>query len=155
MSRMCVFLNISVLQGGVVSTSPNPPAGGTPLVGYPRLLIQFIRSYPPYRRPFLYPQPEYAPCRGNSDPLHSVTDYYVITLVINPSASVGLCNENKSNNKSNKNKKHGTYQFGSYFCDVNQMAQFSTFLRFHIKYVRMMLQKDGDLHRLFIKEYLR
>ena len=34
-SRMCVFLNISVLQGGVVSTSPNPQAGGPPLVACP------------------------------------------------------------------------------------------------------------------------
>ena len=44
--RMWVFLNISVLQGEVVSTSSNPQAGGPPLVGCPRLLIQFIRSYP-------------------------------------------------------------------------------------------------------------
>jgi len=42
-----VLLNMNVLQGGVVSTSPNPQAGGPPLVGCPRLLIQFIRSYPP------------------------------------------------------------------------------------------------------------
>jgi len=69
-SHMCLFLNISVLQVGVVSTSPNPQAGGTPLVGCPRPLIQFIRSYHPYRRPFLYPQPEDAPCRGDRDPLH-------------------------------------------------------------------------------------
>jgi len=34
-SRMCVFLNISVLQGGVVSTSPNPQAGGQPIVSCP------------------------------------------------------------------------------------------------------------------------
>ena len=61
---------MNVLQGGVVSTSPNPQAGGPTLVGCPRLLIQFIRSYPPYRRPFLYPQPEDAPCRGDRDPLH-------------------------------------------------------------------------------------
>jgi hypothetical protein len=54
---------------GVVSTSPNPQAGGPPLVGCPRLLIQFIHSYPPYRRPFLHPQPEDAPCRGDRDPL--------------------------------------------------------------------------------------
>ena len=73
-SRMWVFLNISVLQGGVVSTSPNPQAGGPPLVGFPRLLIQFIRSYPPYRRPFLYPQPEDAPCRDDRDPLHGYID---------------------------------------------------------------------------------
>ena len=45
-------------------------AGGPPLVGCPRLLIQFIRSYPPYRRPFLNPQPEDAPCRGDRDSLH-------------------------------------------------------------------------------------
>jgi hypothetical protein len=64
-SRLWMFLNVSVLQGGVVCTSPNPKAGGPPLVGCPRLLIQFIRSYPPYRRPFLYPQPEDAPCRGH------------------------------------------------------------------------------------------
>jgi len=55
--------------GGVVSTSPNPQAGGPPLVGCPRLLIQFIRSYPPYQRPFFHPQPEDAPCCGDRDPL--------------------------------------------------------------------------------------
>ena len=68
-SCLQVFLNTNVLQGGVVSTSPNPQAGGPPLVGSPRLLFQFIRSYPPYWRPFLYPQPEDAPCRGDRDPL--------------------------------------------------------------------------------------
>jgi len=56
-------------QGGVVRTSPNPQAGGPPLVGCSRLLIQYIRSYQPYRRPFLQPQPEDAPCRGDRDPL--------------------------------------------------------------------------------------
>jgi len=63
------FLTMFFLEGGVVSTSPNPQAGGPPLVGCPRLLIQFIRSYPPYRRPFLYPQPEDEPWRGDRDPL--------------------------------------------------------------------------------------
>ena len=46
-SCLQVFLNMNVLQGGVVSTSPNPQTVGPPLVGCPRLLIQFIRSYPP------------------------------------------------------------------------------------------------------------
>jgi len=36
---------MNVLQGGVVSTSPNPQAGGPPRVCCPRLLIQFIRSW--------------------------------------------------------------------------------------------------------------
>ena len=62
------FLTVVFLRGGVVSASPNPQAGGPPLVGFPRLLIQFIRSYPPYQRPFLHPQPEDAPWRGDRDP---------------------------------------------------------------------------------------
>ena len=49
--------------------APNPQTGGLPLVGCPRLLIQYIRSCPPYWRPFLHPQPEDAPCRGDRDPL--------------------------------------------------------------------------------------
>jgi hypothetical protein len=57
------------LLGGVVSTSPKPQAGGPPLVGCPRLLIQYIRSYHPYLRPFLHSQPENTPCRGDRDPL--------------------------------------------------------------------------------------
>jgi len=77
-SRLWLFLNISVLQGMVVSTSPNPQAGGPPLVGCPRLLIQFIRSYPPHRRPFLYPQPEDQPCRGDRDPLHGIIYYCIL-----------------------------------------------------------------------------
>jgi hypothetical protein len=56
---------IMFLRWGPVSTSPSPRAGGQPLVGCPRLLIQYIRSYPPYCRPFLHPQPEDAPCRGD------------------------------------------------------------------------------------------
>jgi len=46
-SSLQVFLNMNVLQGGLVSTSPNHQAGGPPLVGCPRLFIQFILSYPP------------------------------------------------------------------------------------------------------------
>jgi hypothetical protein len=49
------------------STFTEPQAGGTPLVGCPRLLIQYIRSYPPCWRPFLHPQPEDPPCRGDRD----------------------------------------------------------------------------------------
>jgi len=60
---------VRFLRWGFVSTSPNLQAGGQPLVGCPRLPIQYIRSYPPYRRPFLHPQPEDAPCRGDRDPL--------------------------------------------------------------------------------------
>jgi hypothetical protein len=44
-------------------------AGGPLRVGCPRLLIKDIRSYPSYGRPFLHPQPEDAPCRGDRDPL--------------------------------------------------------------------------------------
>ena len=63
---------ILFLRWGVVSTSSNPQAVGPPLVGCPRLLIQFIRGCSPYWRPFLHPQPEDAPCRGDRDPLIDV-----------------------------------------------------------------------------------
>ena len=53
----------------VVSNSPNPQARGPPLVGYTRLLVQYIRSYAPYQTPLLHPQPDNAPCRGDRDPL--------------------------------------------------------------------------------------
>ena len=69
------FLTIFFSRGGVVSTSPNPQAGGPPLVGFPRLLIQFIHTYPPHRRTFHYPQPEDAPYRSDRDPLHTVLFY--------------------------------------------------------------------------------
>jgi hypothetical protein len=39
---------LEVLRWGIVSPSPNPQAGGPPIVGCPRLLIQCIRSYHPY-----------------------------------------------------------------------------------------------------------
>jgi hypothetical protein len=69
-----VFRNKDFLRGKVVITSPNPQAGGPPRVGCPRLLIQYIRSYPPNWSPFLHPQPEDAPCRGNRDPLMTWQD---------------------------------------------------------------------------------
>ena len=38
------FLKMNVLQGGVVSTSPNPQAGGPPLVGCPRLSNRMLQE---------------------------------------------------------------------------------------------------------------
>ena len=80
------------LWRGVVDTSPNPQARGPPLVGCPRLLIQYIRSYPPYWSPFLHPQPEDAPCRGDRDPLITALLVYYRLKVGNTcsSYSVGL-----------------------------------------------------------------
>jgi hypothetical protein len=47
------FRNVFIfLRWGVVSPPPNPQAGWPPLVGCPRLLIQYIRSYPPYLEAF-------------------------------------------------------------------------------------------------------
>jgi hypothetical protein len=61
------------LRWGLVSTSPNLQAGGSPLVVSPTLVIQYIRSHPPYWRPFLHPQPEDAPCRGNRETSRTVS----------------------------------------------------------------------------------
>ena len=63
-----VILNIVFYGEVLLAPRPTPQAGGPPLVGCPRLLIQFIHSYPPYWRPFFHPQPEDAPCRGDRDP---------------------------------------------------------------------------------------
>ena len=52
----------------VVSTPPNPQAGGSHLVGCPRLLRQYTRGWPPHWRPFLHPQPVDAPHRVYTDP---------------------------------------------------------------------------------------
>jgi hypothetical protein len=70
------FVTRCVLWRGVVSTSPNPQGGGLALFGCPQLYIQYIRSYHPYWRLFLHPQPEDARCRGNRDPL--ITDDPII-----------------------------------------------------------------------------
>jgi len=67
--RMYLFRKkAGFLRWVVVSSSLNSQARRLPLVCCPRQLIQCIRSYPPYCRPFLYPQPEDAPCRGDRDP---------------------------------------------------------------------------------------
>jgi hypothetical protein len=68
-----IVRNWYVLRRGAVRTSPNPQAEGPTLVDCPRLLIQYIRCYPPYWRPFFHLQPEAAPCRGDTDPL--IMDY--------------------------------------------------------------------------------
>jgi hypothetical protein len=48
--RLCVVIRNKywVLRGRVVRPPPNPQAGGPPTVGCTRLLIKYIRSYPPY-----------------------------------------------------------------------------------------------------------
>ena len=64
-----VFLNMGFHGEALLAPRPTPQVGGPHLVGCPRLLIQFICSYPPYRRPFFHPQSEDTPCRGDRDPL--------------------------------------------------------------------------------------
>jgi hypothetical protein len=45
---LCMIRNMFEFLRWVVSTSPNPQAVGLPLVGCPRVLIKYIRSYLPY-----------------------------------------------------------------------------------------------------------
>jgi hypothetical protein len=79
------------LRLGFVSTSPNSQAGGLPLVGFSRLLIQYIRSYPPYWTPFLYPQPVIAPCRGDRDPVDSNTTSATCCCTVQSVSILCLC----------------------------------------------------------------
>ena len=48
---------------------PNLQAGGPPLFGCRKLLIQYIRNYRPHLRQFLQPQSEDATCCDDRDPL--------------------------------------------------------------------------------------
>jgi len=48
---------------------PAPKLKRPPLFGCLQLLILCIRSYPPYWRQFLHPQPEGVPFRGDRDRL--------------------------------------------------------------------------------------
>jgi hypothetical protein len=45
---LCDIKQQAYFYGGVVIPRPSPQAGGPPLVGCPRLLIQYIRNYPPH-----------------------------------------------------------------------------------------------------------
>jgi hypothetical protein len=79
--KLCFFINKTVCNGtsvqdsqqnyylpwGIINTSPNPQVGVPPLVVCSLLLVQYIRSYPPYWRPFLHPQPEDTPCRSDKE----------------------------------------------------------------------------------------
>jgi len=56
------------LYGELLTPRPNSKLEDHYLSVVRDCLIQYIRSYPPYWRPFLlHPQPEDAPRRGNSD----------------------------------------------------------------------------------------
>jgi len=80
-SRLLVFLNKVFYRQGLLVTL-QPPAGRPHLVGSPRLLILIIRSYRHYRRPFLYPQPEDAPCRVNRQKLHGIYIYICVCVCV-------------------------------------------------------------------------
>ena len=71
----------------------NPKREDHPLSAVRDCLFQFIRSYPPYRRPFLHPQPENAPCRGDRDPLMTTLRQHYFHKC---SSSVTLANNDTS-----------------------------------------------------------
>jgi len=75
----------------LLALCPTPQAGGPPLVGCPRVFIQYIRSYPPYCRPFLHPQPEDAPCHGDRDPFIILTNFTckIYTTLVPPYSKSG------------------------------------------------------------------
>jgi hypothetical protein len=69
------------LRWGIVSLSPNPQAGGPHLVGCPRLLNQYIRSYPAlYGGRLLHPQPEESPCCDDRYPYNILIHLIIRTI---------------------------------------------------------------------------
>jgi hypothetical protein len=81
--RPCVtFRNeLFLLQWGVVSPSPNSKAGEPPLVGSPRLFIQYIRSYPSISGGRLL---QNAPWRDDTDPHNTGTSRANLILCSHP-----------------------------------------------------------------------
>jgi hypothetical protein len=56
---------------------------GVPLLfGSPLLLIQYIRSYSPYWRSFLYPLPEDVPSSGDRHKMDRQTDNGIPTFIL-------------------------------------------------------------------------
>ena len=53
----------------LLASRPNPKLEDHPLSDVRYCFLQYIRSYPPYWRPFLHRQPEDSPCRCDGDPL--------------------------------------------------------------------------------------
>jgi len=83
------FCNVILFYGEeLLAPRPTLQAGGSPLVGCPRLLIQYICNYPPDWRLFFHPQVKDAPCRGDRDPLSWTQGY---TLWINKIMVVQWC----------------------------------------------------------------
>jgi hypothetical protein len=71
---VCLICNmIKFSLWGVVRTSPNPQAGGPPLVAVRDCVFYMSSAILHIWRPFLHPQPEDLPCRGDRDPLIIVT----------------------------------------------------------------------------------
>jgi hypothetical protein len=60
---------------------------GLPLVGCPRLLIEYIRIYLSYRRLYLHPRTEDAPCRGDRDPSQGIRQLSECSCLVGTSAA--------------------------------------------------------------------
>jgi hypothetical protein len=116
------------LQWGVVSTLPNPQAGGPLPVGRSWLLIHYIHSFPPYWRSFLYPQPVDLSCCGDRGPLfmaHACTQSYnsanVLVLVVIFSWLVRTFHGDSVQSKSSRHfQLHQTlfaWRYNNLYCD--------------------------------------
>ena len=67
--QMYPIRNKASFYGEELLATRQPPSWRTSPCRLPKMLIQYTHRCPPYWKPFLYPQPEDAPCRGDRDPL--------------------------------------------------------------------------------------
>jgi hypothetical protein len=110
-NKICFF------HWGIVSTLSKPQAGGPSRFGCLWLLIQCIRFFPPYWKPFLHPQPEDAPCHGHWDPL--ITEDYCTFMMM--SRGILLRMRNVSN-KSCRENQNTHFIFSNFFnCSVYEV----------------------------------
>jgi hypothetical protein len=71
----CFITNIGFHSEELLAPRPTPKLEDHHLSAVCYCLFNlYIRSYPPYSRPFLHPEPEDAPCRGDRDRITAWTD---------------------------------------------------------------------------------
>jgi len=80
-----------LLKEGVISTSPTSQDGEPRIGSYSRLLMQYIRSFLPYLKPFLHFQPEEPPCRDNRYPLIICENTTALIIYTNYCNNINIC----------------------------------------------------------------
>ena len=117
-------------------------AWGPHLFGGPRLLIQYIPSYSPLWRPFLYTQPEVATYRGHRDPLITVYTHnalankiYLLKVLKNMEIYV---TDNMAFGLNRQQSKGLSTSFRASFAQFNVLSHMSAICLYMLLFLRFL-----------------